>query len=274
MDMVAKARKKLGLEDPLPAELLQGDHPNPTELKVQVTQQQKGNSGILSGRPNPSSTSSIAVPSPAFFRPNIPLPPIAYRNADMLPEKKVSAKSSTKKIPSKSSKKSKKNINKDDVEEDFILKPSIPVGVSISSANYKQQSKKERYAKDHDENDDDDDVDGKNDNLRAGGRNINVVFESEYEKKLQADYEQLKSEFNEKLTKAHSLSNTNTITNGAVDRTQDSPSLSVNSVVSSDSPSTSQLPSVERRGDALVIDTTDKEDVEVKESNGGIAAER
>ena len=286
MEMVAKARKKLGLEDPLPPELLQGGNPNlnPAELKVHVTNHQKG-SGILSGRPNPPSSSSVAAPSPAFFRPNIPLPPIAYRNAEtVLTEKKASVKSSTSKSKSSKSSKVSKKV-KNGLEDDFILKPSIPVAVRIS-ANYKQQSKKERYAND-DDGDDDGGSGGDNDratDLRAGDRNINDVFESEYEKKLQADYEQLKSEFNEKLTKAHhnlthTSTNTNTNTNAAI---ISSPSLSVNSVISSESPSTSQLPSVERRVDAIGIDIgidigigiggiTDKEDAA---ANGGNAVER
>ena len=244
MDMVAKARKKLGLEDPLPPELLAAD--NLTDLKVQIDPQ-KGNGGTLSSRPNPPSSSTAIAPSPAFFRPNIPLPPIAYRNAEMVSDnsafKMSGGKSNTTTKKNKSSKSSKANqkssSKQQDAEEGFVLKPSVPVAASIS-AQYKTKSKKKRYA------DDDEDLEGG----ARGGReeDSRAVFESEYEKKLKADYEQLKSQFNVMLAAATTTTTTIAIARSATDiqSEHDSPSLSVKSVTSSESPSTSQVPSMQR----------------------------
>ena len=184
MDMVAKARRKLGLEDPLPPQVLQMDLPQQTRTDGRPSQADHKASFLVNGSSNVLPSQATYLKSP----PNIPLPPLAFRTSER--DNKPSNNSHTKKKSSTSANKASKNStsssskpSKEAVadESDYVLKPPPIVSLQVS-AKLKQVAKKERYA------------DNTDDTWTA--------FESEYERKLKEDYQQLKTAFSEKLTQA------------------------------------------------------------------------
>mmetsp|Transcript_31140 Transcript_31140/g.42836 ORF Transcript_31140/g.42836 Transcript_31140/m.42836 type:complete len:1326 (+) Transcript_31140:52-4029(+) len=192
MDMVSKARKKLGLQEPPPftggsTPLLSGQNvaiPTPgsrfNHLDIPI-----------------SSNASHLLTASAFYRktpPKLPLPPVAYNRPTTSTKNGKSKKKTTSQAPItvNNDRKShvKENPNKPTQPSDghnFVLKPPAIVSNKIASTKSKQETKKERYAEDYD------------DNWKA--------FESEYEKKLKEDYAKLKCQFSDMLVKASGEAN-------------------------------------------------------------------